>query len=357
MIYLSLKNYMGRIYTCLIVLLLGVNHVFGINSVTHSVSDSVISPGLVIRSGILSNVKGDRTDIGFDLISTEPFIVYKAEWINCDSVMLTLEPFYLDANVTAEEGKATVWHINLEFPFSDKFGTYDQLNIHTDKGIIRNFTMPDGWYEHEISHLRKNHEEYVVESEKSMRNIWIIVIVLLTAVLVIVIAVFIGFRRRLTKRNMEVEELSMMIEERSERNLELREKVNALYKSRLDTLNMLCNGYFDNSESEKMRDVFYKDVEKQILALRDNKSVEALEKIVNEYLDNTMLRLREQIPELTVNDLKFLAYIYAGFSPRAVCIFMNIKIKTFYNRRNLLKERILASEAPDKECFVSRMNG
>lgn len=56
-----------------------------------------------------------------------------------------------------------------------------------------------------------------------------------------------------------------------------------------------------------------------------------------------------------MNDLKFLTYIYAGFSPRAVCVFMDIKIKTFYNRRNLLKERILASDAPDREYFVSLM--
>ena len=345
-----------RIYACLIVLLIGVSHVFGANSVTNSVSDSVIYNGLLIRSGSLGNSKDDRTDVGFDLISTVPFIVYKAEWINCDSVMEPLEPFYLDADITAEEGKAMIWHINLEFPFTDRFGKYDQLNIHTDKGIIRGFTMPAGEYEHEISNIRKNHEEYVVEAEKSRRNIWIIVIAFIAAVSAIGIALFIRFRRRLAKRNMEVEELSMMIEERSERNLELREKVNALYKSRLDTLNMLCNGYFDNSDSEKMRDVFYKDVEKQILALRDSKSVEALEDIVNEYLDNTMMRVREQLPDLTISDLKFLAYIYAGFSPRAVCIFMNIKIKTFYNRRNLLKERILASDAPDKEYFVSRMN-
>ena len=343
---------------CIMILLMfGISSVESANSVSHSVVDTVITSGVpecIVRD--IGNAKSDRTDINIDIISTEPFIVYKAEWINCDSVKLPLEPFYLDADVKAEEGKTMVWHINLEFPFSDKFGPYDQLNIHTDKGIIRNFTMPDGRYEHEISHLKKKHEEYVVESEKSMRNIWIIVIVLLAVVSAIGIAVFIGFRRRLTKRNREVEELSMMIDERSERNLELREKVNALYRRRLDTLNMLCNGYFDNNDSEKMRDVFYKDVEKQILALRDNKSVEALEEIINEYLDNTMQRLRDQLPELSVSDLKFLAYIYAGFSPRAVCIFMNIKIKTFYNRRNLLKERILASDAPDKEYFVSRMN-
>lgn len=346
-----------RIVFIMVFMMLGVMRAEADNSVSHYVADTVATSGIpecVIRN--VSNAKGDRTDMVVDLISSEPFIVYKAAWINCDTFKTPLVPFYLEANQEAADGKATVWHVVLEFPFTTFFGDNDQLEIHTDRGIIRRFTSQSGQYEHDIQLLRKNHEEYVTESERSRRNLWIITGIVLGCAVIAAVVALILIRRRMAKRRTEIEELSLMIEERSVRNLELKKKVNALYKSRLDTLNMLCNGYFDNSDSEKMREVFYKDVEKQILALRDNKSVEELEEIVNEYLDNTMLRLRDQVPELTVNDLKFLAYIYAGFSPRAVCIFMNIKIKTFYNRRNLLKERILASEAPDKEYFVSRMN-
>ena len=262
---------------------------------------------------------------------------------------------YLDANEKIPAGKAITWSIDLEFPYTDIFGSYDQLNIHTDKGVIKYFTSETGRHEQEIKALRKTHDDYVAKSDKSIRTLWIVAVVGLIFMALIGIVVFLRLRRRLENRNREIENLSLMIEDRSERNMELREKVNALYQSRLDTLNMLCNGYFDNNESEKMKEVFYKDVEKHILALRDNKSVEALEEIVNEYLDDTLHRIREQIPELSVNDLKFLTYIYSGFSPRAVCIFMNIKPKTFYNRRNLLKERILASDAPDREFFVSKM--
>ncbi len=344
----------ARIFASLVMLLPCIIPVYGDNSVSRSLSDSVVPKGRIMLIGKgLSNSADDKTDIWFDLISSEPFIIYKVEWINVDSVRETLQPFYLEANNT--DGKATAWHINLEFPFTSSFGQYDQLKIHTDKGIIRQFTSSEGQYEHEIRNLKKNHDEYVAESKRSVHNIRIVAAILLAFIIVGGGFVFIMLRRRLAKRRMEIEELSLMIEERSETNLALRRKVNELYKSRLDTLNMLCNGYFDNNESEKMKEVFYKDVEKQILALRDNKSVEALEDIVNEYLDNTMLRIREQIPELTLNDLKFLTYIYAGFSPRAVCIFMNIKIKTFYNRRNMLKERILESDAPDREILVSKM--
>lgn len=353
---MDLKYYMMRIQLCLIMALVATMLSYGENTVSYSVSDSVVAPGLPKFVGRdMGNTQKNWVDIGFDLYSPEPFVIYKVEWINMDSTKTPLEDFYLDANKKAPAGKSMVWHIDLDFPYTERFGRYDKLKVYTDKGIITILDSEQARQEQEIKNLKQNHDQYVEESEKALTRIWIIVGVLLMVIIAISTIIFIGVRRRLAMRRLEIENLSQMVEERSELNLELREKVNSLYKSRLDTLNMLCNGYFENSDSEKMKEVFYKDVEKQILALRDGKSVEALEEIVNEYLDDTLLKIRHQIPDLTMNDLKFLTYIYAGFSPRAVCIFMNIKTKTFYNRRTQLKERILATDAPDKEFFVSKM--
>lgn len=147
----------------------------------------------------------------------------------------------------------------------------------------------------------------------------------------------------------------MLISERTDRNKELETKVDALYGSRLDTLNLLCNEYFEKNDSEKVKLTLYNEVEKHILSLRDSKSISELEKIVNTYLDDILIKVKQQLPTLSRNDMVFLTYLYAGFSPRAVCIFTDIKIKNFYNRRSRLKERILASDAPDREYFVSKM--
>ena len=106
---------------------------------------------------------------------------------------------------------------------------------------------------------------------------------------------------------------------------------------------------------EKVRLTLYNEVEKHILALRDSKNIEELENLVNTYLDNILAKVRNQLPELSRKDLTFLTYLYAGFSPRAICIFTDIKIKNFYNRRSRLKERILTSDAPDKEYFASKI--
>lgn len=329
----------------------------GGNIVEYSVTDSIVKPGLptFVAAGF-GNMGGKSVNIGFFLISPEPFTIYKAEWTNCEQVKEPLEPFELIAKADTVTDKAIAWHIQLQFPYSDTFGDFDQLKIYTDKGVITYYTSPRGYYMEEINDLRKKHDDYVDKAEHHEHN----VIIFIGVVAVILISggvwIFVAVRRHMSRQDLEIEELSTMIEERSELNLELRNKVNALYRTRLDTLNMLCEGYFNNKESDKTKQLFYKDVENTILALRDDKSLEKLEGIVNEYLDDTIARVRQQIPELTMSDLKFLTYIYAGFSPRAVCVFMDIKMKTFYNRRNLLKERILNSNAPDKEYFVSLMS-
>lgn len=96
------------------------------------------------------------------------------------------------------------------------------------------------------------------------------------------------------RKREEIEEVSTLLTERTNRNRELESKVNELYGSRLDTLNMLCNEYFEKGDSERMKLTLYHEVEKHIMAIRDHKSINELEDIVNRYLDNMLIRVKEQ---------------------------------------------------------------
>lgn len=62
-----------------------------------------------------------------------------------------------------------------------------------------------------------------------------------------------------------------------------------------------------------------------------------------------------QCPWLKSDDITFIMLIYAGFSPRTICLFTGIKIKYFYGKRSRLTERIMASDAKEKELFCSKM--
>lgn len=227
--------------------------------------------------------------------------------------------------------------------------------LNTDKGIVRCPTSRAGELKESIDIIRRDYESQLDASNKKSRNAWLVLYVSLICVIAVGCFVFIAVRRRLIRKRKKIEELSLLISERTARNYELEAQVNALYGSRLDTLNMLCNEYFEKCGSEKVRLSLYNEVEKHILALRDSNSIIELERIVNKYLDNILVRIKEELPELSRKDLTFLTYLYAGFSPRAVCIFTDITIKNYYQRRSRLKDRILASDALGKDFFVSKM--
>ena len=336
-----------------IVTLFNCSTINATNIVTYIVSDSIDLTSEKLNMELESFSNGDdKVTISFKLKSANvPFTIYDAKWVNCDTTLVPSEPFSLIAQTNEVSGKNTEWHISLDFPFSDTFDDGDVLFLNTDKGIIRCSTFITGKLRVEMDLLRNDYEK----AKMSVRNTWILLFVTLASVIVIGAVILIVVKRRLTRKRREIEELSMLISERTNRNHELEAQVNTLYSSRLDTLNMLCNEYFEKSDSEKVKLSLYNEVEKQILALRDTKRIAELEAIVNKYMNNILVKVREQLPELTGKDLIFLTYLYAGFSPRAVCIFTDIKIKNFYNRRSRLKDRILESNAPDKEIFVSKM--
>lgn len=348
---------MCRYIIILGILFFSVFSVDAVNIVTYTVSDSMTaSPEkLEMRYRSISNYD-DRVRITFELKSSNaPFTIYKAEWVNCDSVYSPLEPFTLIAQTPEVAGKSTEWHIALDFPFSDLFDEKDALVLSTDRGIIRCPTSREGELSESINMLRTDYEEQLDRSNENSRKAWLILTIVLSSVLAVCGLALVIVRRRFIMKRREIEELSLLISKRTDRNMELEAKVDALYGSRLDTLNMLCNEYFEKNDSEKVKLTLYNEVEKHILALRDSKNIAELEGIVNTFLDNILVKVKEQLPDLKRNDLIFLTYLYAGFSPRAICIFTDIKIKNFYNRRSRLKDRILASDAADKEYFVSKM--
>ena len=323
------------------------------NIVHYSVSDSMANQAerLELRYKSISN-ENNKVRISFELKSVNtPFTVYKAEWINCDSVYAPLEPFSFMAPSNDVTGKRTEWHISLDFPFSDSFDENDVLVLYTDKGLVKSPTSREGELTNYINILWDEYEHQLDNSKENSRKVLWISAVLLLCVIIVSFLAFIIAKRRLIRRRKDIEELSVLMSDRIERNRELEAKVEALYGSRLDTLNMLCNEYFEKRDSEQMKITLYNEVEKYILALRDPKSLLELEGFVNRFLDNILDKVKDQLPELNKKDLIFLTYLYAGFSPRGVCIFTDIKIKNYYQRRSRLRERILASDAPDKELL------
>lgn len=131
--------------------------------------------------------------------------------------------------------------------------------------------------------------------------------------------------------------------------------IKTLFKEKWDILNMLCREYFELGDSDKTRIVILKDIEKELARLMDKKNIKEIETAVDRYLDGIMTKLREECSFLKEEDFIYLSLVFAGLSPRAVCMFTGIKYKLYYLKKSRFRKRISDSDAPHKGIFLDHL--
>ena len=129
------------------------------------------------------------------------------------------------------------------------------------------------------------------------------------------------------------------------------EQINNLFSHQFETINQLCNVYYDNQGTKFEKDRIYKEVKKQIESLGTEKS-EQLEEIINTYKDNLLSQFRKDFPTLSKDYQLFATYQFAGFSARAISLFTNDKVENIYNKKSRLKNKIANSTSPYKEEYL-----
>ena len=158
---------------------------------------------------------------------------------------------------------------------------------------------------------------------------------------------------QIKNKSIDNKELSNSIHGREEQISNMDIEIENLFRNQWNTLNRLCNEFFEKeSQSSKLSSVA--SIEKEINKIVNRKNIGSIEESVNRYMNNIAVVLREQCSFLKEEDFIFIILVYAGFAPRTICMFTNIKFKHFYNKRSRLIERIKKSDVKDKEWFVSR---
>lgn len=128
-----------------------------------------------------------------------------------------------------------------------------------------------------------------------------------------------------------------------------------LFRKQWETVNRLCHDYFEWGSLKNAPGDFLKRLESEIESFSTKKNIKTLEQAVNSHMDNFMLRLRHQCPFFSESDYTFILFNVAGFSPRAICLFMNLKLKNYYMKRSRIISRISLSRADDKAFFCDRL--
>lgn len=182
---------------------------------------------------------------------------------------------------------------------------------------------------------------------------------ILTIGIIIVIFLFIlaYIHHRWQRRNRDIEQYVETIQELQMASRDLPEKMNsmitAIYRDRFSELNELCEIYYDHNGTTRQKNLVFNQLCSTIDAIKsDERRLTDMEEAVNRYRNDLMVRLREQVGKLSERDIRVALYIFAGFSSRAISIFMDSDPVTVSKMRYNIKQKIKNSNAEDMELLL-----
>lgn len=185
--------------------------------------------------------------------------------------------------------------------------------------------------------------------------------ILLCLALVVILSIVALYIVRYVRRKRD--ELSRYIEMVGELQDALRalpretaESVNALYRDRFTELNELCDIYYEHGGSTRNKSIIFNKLTATIEAIKsDEHRLRELEEAVNKYRNNIMSRLRE-VPKLNERDMRVALYIFAGFSNRAIAIFIDSDPVAVSRLRYSIKQKVKSAEMEDGEMLINALS-
>ncbi len=208
-----------------------------------------------------------------------------------------------------------------------------------------------------VSDYHKYEKSVIVRELQQERKTKIILACALMVIIVLVIFVvklIIKNQRKKMENNMlQVSNLRDTLEIKESEVKALKDAINKLFEQRFNTIDDLSSSYYEYQGSINEKSRIHKDVMQLVSKLgSDRDTINEIETFVNTYKDNIMVKFKESLPNFKEQDHLLFLYVVAGFSYRAISIFMDLKIENLYNRIYRLRTRITNSSTPHKEVFL-----
>lgn len=236
-------------------------------------------------------------------------------------------------------------------------------NIHryiylTDSLTRSNMQFSAGMVEREYFKEQSAFAEYRIKN----RTIWEVAII--TIALLLAGITYYIIRQRMRLQRERTDHYLLLAEDANSEYKALRERMEGqrdteshlkgLIASRFDIIDKLGKTYYERENTSSQQVAMYQEVKQIITDFSENKEIlQELELIVDTCHDNAMQKLRNDFPTMKDADNRLLCYIFVGFSPQVISLFMKDTVANIYARKSRLKSRIKSAETDNKELFLS----
>lgn len=236
-------------------------------------------------------------------------------------------------------------------------------NIHryiylTDSLTRSNMQFSAGMVEREYFQEQSAFAEYRIKNRTILEISAIVIVILLLGVAWYIIRQRMRLQRERTDHYLLLAEEAnseyKALTERMEGQRSTESHLKGLVTSRFDIIDKLGKTYYERENTLSQQAAMFQEV-KQIITdfSENNEMLQELELIVNTCHDNAMQKLQNDFPSMKEADIRLLCYIFVGFSPQVISLFMKDTVANVYARKSRLKSRIKSAETTNKDLFLS----
>lgn len=209
------------------------------------------------------------------------------------------------------------------------------------------------------SHLEREEQEQqaILRERQLSRQRNIAIYISLTIIIIVVVA---NLRLRMAQKDRDIANYVAMIDElqltRNDISQPMADAVDKLYNDRLKDLNRLCETFYEHSDTSRQVSKVFDEVRLTIESIKsDEARIAELERLVDSCRNNLMAKLREQCPKLNEKELRVALYSYAGFSSRAISIFVDSNPVALSKIKYRMKTKIKECGGVDAEMLIQNL--
>ncbi len=215
-----------------------------------------------------------------------------------------------------------------------------------------------GMIERDYFQERAAFANYRIESRRTWERAVAGIVLLLVVIAGLLVRQRFRLHKERTERNLllvreaeaEYRRLSQHLEEQHRAEVRLK----GLIASRFDIVDRLGKTLYERENTVSGQAAMTREVKRLIEGFAENGDMlQELEQIVDMAHDDVMQKLRRNYPKMKESDIRLLCYIFGGFSPQVISLFMEESVANVYARKSRLKSRIKMSDAPDREQFLA----
>lgn len=158
---------------------------------------------------------------------------------------------------------------------------------------------------------------------------------------------------RIKNLEAELKDAKELIDKRQKAISEGREIIEATLGTQYRLLDSLASKYYEIKGDAFEKKKMYDEILKIFESIRsDRNTIESFERIINQRLDNLMVKFRRDYPKMSESDIVLFIFSVLDFSSKSISVFLDIPVSRLYNRRFSLKNKISENVSSDVNYYL-----